>query len=70
MKWLIALILILLLVWRFWPEPEPIPVEETFIGPQVKVLQNAQTIEQEYLEAQEARKKRIEEELEKQDGGG
>jgi len=69
-RWLIALILILLLIWKFWPEPEPIPVEETFIGEPVKALNEAKGFEQEYLEATDAHKAEIEKRLEEAEGGG
>lgn len=70
MRWLLALIIVLALAWRFWPEPEPIPVEDTFIGEPVRALQDAQGFEDEYLEAQEARKQELERQLEEQTGGG
>jgi len=69
-RWLLVLIIVLLLIWRFWPEPEPIPVEETFIGEPVRALHSAEAFEDEYLEAQEARKEELERKLEEQTGGG
>ena len=68
MRWFIALIVILLAFFYFLPEPEPKPVEETFIGEQVKVLRKAEGFEQQYLEADQERQKRLEEELEKSGG--
>ena len=70
MRWLILLLVIILTVYYFMPEPEPIPIEETFIGEPVKALQDAQGYEDEYLKANEERRKRMEEELEKATGGG
>ncbi len=70
MRWLIGLIAILLALYYLWPEPEPIPVEETFIGEPVKALRSAEGFEDEYLEAQEARKDELERQLEEQTGGG
>ena len=70
MRWLVALIIILLAIWYFTPEPHPTPVEESFIAEPVKALRNAEGYEDEYLKAIEERKKRMEEELEKQSGGG
>lgn len=67
---LIVLIILLLLAWRYWPDPEPIPVEETFIGEPVKRLHESQQFEQQYLEAVEARKAEMEKQLEEQAGGG
>lgn len=70
MKLLLALLIILLLVWHFWPEPEPVPVEESFISDQVKVLEDMQSLETDLQKADEARRRRLEEEIEKQSGGG
>jgi len=70
MRWLILLLVIILTVYYFLPESEPIPIEETFIGEPVKALQDAQSYEEEYLKANEERAKRMEEELEKATGGG
>ena len=70
MRWLIALIIILLAIFYFLPDPPPKPVEETFIGEPIKALRKAERFEDEYLKATEERKKRMEEELEKQSGGG
>jgi len=69
MRWFIALIVILLAFFYFLPEPEPKPVEETFIGEQVKVLRKAENYEEEYLQAIKERQQQMEEELEKQTGG-
>lgn len=69
MRWLIAFILIALLVWKLWPEPEPLPIEETFIAEPVQRLQDAKDFEQEYLDATEARKAEMEKKLEEADGG-
>jgi len=68
MRWFIALLVILLAFFYFLPEPEQKPVEETFIGEQVKVLRKAEGFEQQYLEADQERQKRLEEELEKSGG--
>ena len=66
MRFLIALIIILLLVFKFWPE-QPVPTaEESFIGPQLQPMKKAEQIEEQYLEALERTDKRIEEES---DGG-
>ena len=69
MRWFIALIVILLAFFYFLPEPEQKPVEETFIGEQVKVLRKAENYEEEYLQATKERQQQMEEELEKQTGG-
>ena len=70
MRFLIALLILLLLVWHFWPEPEPVPVEKTFIAEPVQRLREAEQFEAQYLEATEARKRQLEKELEEQTGGG
>lgn len=65
MRYLILLIIILFLAFKFWPE-QPVPTaDESFIGPQLKPLREAEQIEQDYLEA--VRKKN--EELDRQSGG-
>jgi len=69
MRWLIALLLIALAIWYFLPEPEPRPVEETFIGEEIKALNKAKQFEQEYLEAVRERQEKMEAELDEQDGG-
>jgi hypothetical protein len=46
MKTLILLIIILLLAYTWWPDPEPRPIEETFIGDQIAPLQKAQQFQQ------------------------
>lgn len=47
-----VLIIILLLTYALWPEQEIPPVEETFIGDQIKPLRKAEKFQQEdYLEA-------------------
>ena len=68
MRWLILLILVLLAVFHFLPEQEPPHVDESIIGEQVKPLRKAEGFEDQYLDATEARKERLEEELEKGDG--
>ena len=70
MRWLLALILILLAIWYFIPESEPPTADESFIGNQIKPLRKAEGFEDEYLDAAEERKKRLEEEVEKATGGG
>jgi hypothetical protein len=62
MRFLIVLIIIALVVFKFWPEPTVPPVEETFIGPQIQTLKKAEQVEQQYLEALEKKNKRIERE--------
>ena len=66
MRFLIVLIIIVLIVFKFWPE-QPIPTaEESFIGPQLAPLKKAEQIEEQYLEALERTNDRIERES---DGG-
>jgi hypothetical protein len=66
MRFLIVLIIIALVVFKLWPEPEVPPVEETFIGPQIQSLKKAEQVEQQYLEALEQTNERIE----RESGGG
>jgi hypothetical protein len=51
MRFLLLLILALLLLWYLLPEPEPVPVEESFMGDQVRALQRAESVEDQYLDA-------------------
>ena len=60
MRFLIVLIIIALLMAKFWPEQSVPPVEETFIGPQIQSLKKAEQFEQQYLEALEKKNERIE----------
>lgn len=64
MRQLLILLVLVLLAWKFWPVPEPVPVEETVIGEPVKRLQEAEQFEAQYLEQSEARKRRLEEAME------
>jgi hypothetical protein len=66
MRFLIVLIIIVLLVFKFWPE-QPVPTaEESFIGPQIQGLKKAERVEEQYREALEKTNERIERES---DGG-
>ena len=66
MRFLIVLIIIALLLFKFWPE-QPVPTaEESFIGPQIQGLKKAERIEDQYMEALEKTNERIERES---DGG-
>lgn len=68
MRFLIAIIVIMLAVYFFLPEPAPKPVEKTFVGKQIEPLRKAASIESDYLKADAEHQKKLEEELEK--GGG
>ena len=68
MRWMVFLIIVLLAIFYFLPEPEPKPLEETFIGNQIKPLRKAEGFEDEYLKSIDERKKKMEEELEKSGG--
>ena len=70
MRWLLALIVILLAIWYFLPEPEPPTADESFIGNQIKPLRKAENFQDEYLKATEERKQQMEEELGKLESGG
>ena len=66
MRLLIALIIIALLVFKFWPE-QPVPTaEESFIGPQIQTIRIAEQIELQIQEAQEKTNEQIDRES---DGG-
>jgi hypothetical protein len=62
MRFIIVLIIIALLVFKFWPE-QPVPTaEESFIGPQIQSLKKAEQVEQQYMDALEETNERIERE--------
>ena len=66
MRFLLLLIIVLVLAYKFWPRP-PVPTaEESFIGPQLEPLHKAEQVEQQYLDALEQTNERIERES---DGG-
>jgi len=66
MRFLLVLFVLVLLALALWPEPPTPAVEDTFIGPQIQVLNKAKNFEQEYLEGLD--KKR--EEIDRQADGG
>ena len=66
MRLLLVLIILALAIWKIWPEQPTPTAEESFIGPQLKPLKDAEKFEQEYLEALEKTNERIERES---DGG-
>jgi hypothetical protein len=66
MRFLIVLIIIALIVFKFWPD-QPVPTaEESFIGPQIQSLNEAEQVEDQYMEALE----KANEQIEKQSDGG
>ena len=66
MRFLVILIIVLLLAWKFWPR-QPVPTaEESFIGPQLKSLEKAERVEDQYLDALEKKNEQIEQQS---DGG-
>ena len=66
MRFLIVLIIIVLIVFKLWPEPAVPTAEESFIGPQLEPLKRAEQIEGQYLEALE----RANDQIEKESDGG
>jgi hypothetical protein len=66
MKFLVILIAVLLVAFALWPRPDPPPVEETFIAPQLDTIQKAESIEEQYMDALE----RSEEQIRKDSDGG
>jgi hypothetical protein len=62
MRLLIVLIIIALLLFKFWPE-QPVPTaEESFIGPQIQTIKKAELIEQQVQEAQDKANQQIDRE--------
>ncbi|MEE4216068.1 MAG: hypothetical protein V2I48_00495 [Xanthomonadales bacterium] len=66
MRFLILLIIVLLLAWKFWPEQTVPTAEESFIGPQLQSLKKAEHVEDAVIEAADRKKQQIEEQS---DGG-
>ena len=66
MRFLLVLIILAFVVFKLWPEPPKPTAEESFIGPQIQLLNKAEQVEQQYLEALERTNERIERES---DGG-
>ena len=66
MRFLLVLLVVILLALAWWPEPPTPTVEETFIGPQIQVLNKVKDFEQNYLDALDEKK----EEIERQASGG
>jgi hypothetical protein len=66
MRFLILLIVVLLFAYKFWPEQPAPTAQESFIGPQLEPLNEANQIEQQYLDALQKTNERIERES---DGG-
>jgi hypothetical protein len=69
MRWLVTLIILLLALFFYLREPEPKPIEDTFIGPQIESLRKAEGVEDDYLKATRERQQRLEESLAEDAGG-
>ena len=71
MRWLLFFIIVMAVLWyiRGIEEVPPPKAEDSFIGGPVKALRKAEGFEKSYLASTEARKKRMEEQLEKESGG-
>ena len=61
MRFLILLIVMLLLAFALWPRPEPPPIEETIIAPQLETIEKAESVEEQYMDALERSEERIRE---------
>ena len=72
MRWLLFLILVAAFLWwlRVIEETPPPKAEDSFIGEPVKVLRKMENYEDQYLDQAEARKRQMEEQLERDTGGG
>jgi hypothetical protein len=64
MRYLLILLVLALLTWKFMPNPGPVPVGEAVTGEPVRRLQEAERFEAQYLEQTEARNQRLEETVE------
>ena len=67
MRWLIFFLLVCAVLWyiRGIEETPPPTAEDSFIGGPVKALRKAEDFENTYLDAAEERKKKMEEQIEK-----
>ena len=72
MRWLFFLIVVFAVLWyiRGIEETPPPTAEDSFIGGPVKALRKAEGFEESYLDATEERQKKMEEQIEKDTGGG
>jgi len=69
MRVLVFIIIVLLLAYVWWPRHQPVPVEETVIGQELKPLHKAQQFElKDYDEALDKHRKQLEA-REASDGG-
>ncbi len=71
MRWFIFFVIVFAVLWyiRGIEEVTPPPIEEGIIGGPVTALRKAEGFEKSYLEANDAHKKKMEEQLEKDTGG-
>ena len=71
MRWLLFFIAVMAVLWylKGLEEVPPPPIEESFIGGPVKALHKAEGFEKQYLDATDAHKKQMEEQLQKDSGG-
>jgi len=66
MRFLIVLIIVILLAWKFWPAQRVPTAEESFIGPQLEPMKKAERVEDQYLDALDDKNR----EIERQSDGG
>lgn len=66
MKFLILLIVVLIIAWKFWPQDGAESAKESFMGPQMEALEKAKSLEDDYIDAVEEQKRKIDEQA---DGG-
>jgi len=71
MRWFIFFLLVMAVLWyiKGIEETPPPKAEDSFIGGPVKTLRKAEGYEKTYLDANDAHKKKMEEQLEKDTGG-
>jgi hypothetical protein len=69
MRFLVLIIVILLLAYALWPEQPVPPIEETFMGDQIKPLRKAEKFQEEdYLKALDQHREDMDSQVD-QDGG-
>ena len=62
MRFFIVLIIVVLFLFKFWPD-KPVPTaEESFIGPQIQSLNKTESFQQEYSDGLEDKRARMDKE--------
>lgn len=68
MRILLVILAFLAALYFLANDPEPVPIEETVIGDQVRVLEDAKSLDAEYLKASEAHQRQLDQAVEGDSG--